>query len=84
VNIYRRQFGWLVGMCALAVPASAFAYLDPGTGSMILQGIIAALAGAAVTLKLYWYRIRSLFFRRRKDKVEVDTTDTTKGHGGNR
>lgn len=40
-----------------ALPAHA--YLDPGTGSMILQGAIAALAAAAFTIKTYWYRIRA-------------------------
>ena len=39
----------------------ASAYLDPGTGSMILQGIIAAIAVVGFTLKSYWYKIRALF-----------------------
>ena len=39
----------------------AAAYLDPGTGSMILQGIIAAIAVVGFTLKNYWYKIRGLF-----------------------
>jgi len=39
----------------------ASAYLDPGTGSMILQGIIAAIAVAGFTLKNYWYRILAFF-----------------------
>ena len=39
----------------------AYAYLDPGTGSMILQGIVAAVAVAGVTAKHYWYKITSLF-----------------------
>jgi len=45
---------------------SAYAYLDPGTGSMILQGIIAGLAIAGVTLRHYWYRITSFFGRGKK------------------
>lgn len=39
----------------------AFAYLDPGTGSMILQGIIAGIAVAGFTIKNYWYRLRAFF-----------------------
>ena len=34
------------------------AYLDPGTGSMILQAIAAGVAGIAVAAKLYWGRIK--------------------------
>lgn len=37
-----------------------FAYLDPGAGSFMIQALVAALAGVAVTLRLYWTRIRSL------------------------
>jgi hypothetical protein len=35
----------------------AFAYLDPGTGSMIAQVIIGAIAAALVSIKLAWRRI---------------------------
>ncbi len=44
---------------SLSTPA--WAYLDPGTGSIILQGIIAGLAVAGLTIKTYWYKLRSLF-----------------------
>ena len=39
----------------------AAAYLDPGTGSMILQGLIAAIAVAGFTIKTYWYKILAFF-----------------------
>lgn len=35
----------------------AHAYLDPGTGSVILQGVLGAIAAIAVVTKLYWHRI---------------------------
>ena len=35
------------------------AYIDPGTGSALIQGLIAAVAAVGVTLKLYWHRIMS-------------------------
>ena len=37
------------------------AYLDPGTGSLIIQVIAASLAAAAVVLRTYWHKIKSLF-----------------------
>lgn len=40
--------------------ASAFAYLDPGTGSILLQGLLAAIVGALATVKLFWQRISDL------------------------
>lgn len=38
--------------------SDAHAYLDPGTGSYILQMIIAGLLGAAFAVKLFWLRIK--------------------------
>ena len=40
---------------------SAFAYLDPGTGSMLIQGLIAGIAMVALTVKTYWYRLKDWF-----------------------
>ena len=37
------------------------AYLDPGTGSLIIQGIIGGIAVGLATVKLYWYRLKALF-----------------------
>jgi len=47
--------------CTVLLSGNAYAYLDPGTGSMILQGILGGLAAAAVVIRLYWYRLLSFF-----------------------
>ena len=39
------------------------AYLDPGTGSMILQAVIGAIVGSAVAIKIFWKRIKYFFLR---------------------
>jgi hypothetical protein len=39
----------------------AHAYLDPGLGSMLLQGLIAGLAAASVVLGRYWHKFKSFF-----------------------
>jgi hypothetical protein len=41
-------------------------YLDPGSGSMILQILAGGVAAVAVTARLYWNRILK-FLRIRKD-----------------
>lgn len=43
----------------------ASAYLDPGTGSMIMSAIVGLFATAALAVKTYWYRIKRLFTGRR-------------------
>lgn len=35
----------------------AYAYLDAGTGSMILQVLLGGFAGLALVGKLYWHRL---------------------------
>jgi hypothetical protein len=47
-----------------------FAYLDPGTGSMLVQLIVGGVAAAGVAAKFYWRRILSVL-RIRKDKPEL-------------
>ncbi len=42
-------------------PRSAHAYIDPGTGSYILQIVIAGIAAGAFAIKMFWRRIRALF-----------------------
>lgn len=36
-------------------------YLDPGSGSMLVQILIASLLGAAVAIRIFWGRITSFF-----------------------
>ncbi len=32
-------------------------YIDPGTGSIIIQAIVAAVVGLGIAIKLFWHRI---------------------------
>lgn len=55
----------LAALLGYAPPSHA--YLDPGTGSMILSAIIGLIATVALTFKTWWYRIRRLFRREDRD-----------------
>lgn len=48
-----------VAAAALLAAAPSHAYLDPGTGSIVLQSILAGIAVAMGLLRLYWYRLKS-------------------------
>ncbi|MEE2665216.1 MAG: hypothetical protein VX681_13955 [Myxococcota bacterium] len=53
----------LVAGFALAASAesemrSVPAYIDPGTGSFLVQALVAAVAGIAVTSRIYWTKIK--------------------------
>jgi hypothetical protein len=41
----------------------AYAYLDPGTGSMVVQALIATVAAVSVTIGIFWHRLKSFFGR---------------------
>jgi TRAP-type uncharacterized transport system fused permease subunit len=42
-------------------------YIDPGSGSYLIQVIIAAILGAVFYFKSLWFKFRSLFFRNKKE-----------------
>jgi hypothetical protein len=42
---------------------AAHAYLDPGTGSIILQGLIAGIIGTAAFARMYWTKLKMLLRR---------------------
>lgn len=41
--------------------SDAKAYLDPGSGSMIVQAILASLAAFFSTLYIYWNKFKNFF-----------------------
>lgn len=49
---------------------SHLAYLDAGSGSLIVQALVAGTAGVVVAAKLYWRRLTSVF--RRKTPAEAN------------
>jgi hypothetical protein len=51
----------LLFLLCLATPATAYAYLDPGTGSILLQGLIAAVAVGLGIGKMYWAKLKAFF-----------------------
>lgn len=65
MKVIRRLFPVLLVLAAmlLVLPRPAYAYLDPGTGSYLLQILLAALLGGAAALGIFWKSIAA-FFRR--------------------
>ena len=50
----------------------AYAYLDPGSGSIILQAILGFIAATVATMSFYWNKVklflRKIFKKENKDK----------------
>ena len=49
---------------------NAYAYLDPGLGSIIIQGIIASVAATSLTIKIYSQKIKDVFQKNKKKKKD--------------
>ena len=45
---------------------SAYAYLEPGSASMVLQLLAAGVVGGLVWIKMSWDRIKSFFLKFKK------------------
>jgi hypothetical protein len=50
-------------LLSILFPENVHAYLDPGTGSYVLQIILAFVIGGLYTFKLYWVRIKAYLKR---------------------
>lgn len=57
-----------VFISVLCQGGQAFAYLDPGTGSMLLQLVLGGVAGVLIAARLYWSRLKRLLFPNRASK----------------
>jgi hypothetical protein len=44
----------LVGIVALAAPPAAHAYIDPLSGSIVFQVLVAGVLGALLTIRRWW------------------------------
>ena len=50
--------------------SNAYAYLDPGTGSIILQAILGFVAAAIASISLYWTKFKLFMIRLFKKKED--------------
>jgi len=64
---------WLVTLWFVA-PEPVLAYLDPGTGSMLLQGLIAVIAASVAAIGMYWRILRD-FFRKMMGRTSTPNSD---------
>ena len=72
-----------LGLVALTLMASfpAQAYLDPGTGSVILQAIIATVVAGLATMRLWWDKLLNLFSSRKDPSADDnDSSQPTSKH----
>lgn len=75
----RLKFAILCFGILLFLTRPAYAYLDPGSGSMVLQLLLGGLAAAAVVIKLLWHRIVNLFGVRKDEDSDSKSSTGPEG-----
>ncbi|MFH2103603.1 MAG: hypothetical protein ABIJ39_09660 [Chloroflexota bacterium] len=55
--------------------ADDLTYLDPSSGSILLQLIIAGLLGLGIVLRSQWSKIKRLFKRKEEDAIDIDADE---------
>jgi hypothetical protein len=58
------------------------AYLDAGSGSMLLAAVAGGLAGITVLVRLYWNRFLGLFSKKRREAAAAAQAELM-GSGSN-
>jgi len=62
-------------LAVLALLSKPMAYLDPGTGSFLLQLLAAGVLGGLFVLRSSWSKIRNFFLRLMGRPVPVEDED---------
>jgi hypothetical protein len=70
----------LTGFAVVFETEPAYAYLDPGTASLVLQGIIGAVGAGIVAAGVYWRKFTALF--RRSEPKQAEGTSSNHSLGG--
>jgi len=62
----------------LASPPGVYAYIDPGSGSYVVQVVLATILGGLFAVKIYWNKIKEfigkLFPKKSKKNEEKDSS----------
>jgi hypothetical protein len=63
----------ILSMTSLTATIPAYAYLDPGTGSMLLQLMLGGVAVAMIVGKLYFQKLTDIF----RGNTQTDQNDAS-------
>ncbi len=55
-------------------PKNVYAYLDPGSGSYLVQVVLGVVFGGLFMIKIYWNKIKSIFIKKSSKKTHDETS----------
>ena len=73
-NAARGFFVQVTAACSgLLLASNAFAYIDPGTGTLIIQWLFGMAVASMAVLRIHWYRAKAFFSgKSRNADIDVD------------
>jgi len=70
---YLRKGFMLVLLFVLLINTrSVYGYLDPGTGSYVIQIILAAILSLGVGVRIFWSKIKRFFKKKSADQEDIE------------
>ena len=67
------------GLAVVFKTDPANAYLDPGTASLVLQGIVGTVGAGIVAFGIYWRKFTGLFGKGAAKGAEIKSSDPSNG-----
>lgn len=62
------KYIYIIIIYLLSFQSSAYAYLDPGTGSIILTAIISVFAILSLKIRIIFSKVKKFFSKKKDDK----------------
>ena len=78
MKVFKKVFPVL--LVGLAVPGQAHAYLDPNSGSILLQILLGGFAGVALAGKMFWGNLKSFFTFGRGKNAQAEQEEASEGN----
>jgi len=70
------RLAFVLSLVFFLAPPKVYAYLDPGSGSYLVQIIIASIAGLGYLVKLKWGKIKTFFSSTGKKGAKDENQDS--------
>lgn len=73
MNIVKRDlFATVTASCGgILLSSDAFAYIDPGTGTLLIQWLFGMAVASLAVLRIHWYRAKA-FFSGKSRNTDID------------
>lgn len=61
----------LGAMFLVTLTRPSYAYVDPGSASIVITAVLGGIAALGYTVRLYWQRFKGLFKRDRRNQTQA-------------